>query len=60
MQMLYLTHAAPPWSFVPFEGAGHMDCFETHAPLYWPAVEEFIDRIFPEHNDGDAYHHSSR
>ena len=40
MQKLYLSHAAPPWSFTPFEGARHMDCYETHAPLYWSAVQE--------------------
>lgn len=51
MLTLYLSHAAPPWSFVPFEGARHMDCFETHAPLYWPAVQEFMGRLFPENFD---------
>jgi abhydrolase domain-containing protein 13 len=51
MLTLYLSHAAPPWSFVPFEGARHMDCFETHAPLYWPAVQEFMGRLFPENSE---------
>lgn len=60
MQALYLTHAAPPWSFVPFEGARHMDCYETHAPLYWPAVQEFIDRLFPEHNPDSGDGHGIR
>ena len=47
MLQLYMTHAAPPWSFVPFEGARHMDCYETHAPLYWPTVQEFMSRLLP-------------
>ena len=48
MHALFLAHGAHPWQFVPFEGAGHMDCYETHAPKYWPALKEFVDALFEE------------
>ena len=48
MQVLYSIHGCSPWSFVPFEGARHMDCYESHAPMYWQAIIEYFDRLFPE------------
>ena len=46
MMTLYLQHGAAPWSFIPFENARHMDCFMTHAPLYWQAIQGYMDRLF--------------
>lgn len=48
MKALYLSYGRPPWRFVPFEGARHMDCYETHAASYWSAVQEFVASLFPE------------
>lgn len=54
MEALYLTHGRAPWHFEPFQGARHMDCYETHGDQYWPIVEEFVDRLFHEKLNGDA------
>lgn len=51
MHSLYLTHGQSPWQFIPFEGAGHMDCYETHAPHYWPALRDFVDLLFDDINE---------
>ena len=48
MEALFRVHGAAPWSFVPFEGARHMDAYETHAAQYWPAVRDFVGLLCPE------------
>lgn len=58
MQMLYAIHGNKPWSFVPFEGARHMDCYESHAPMYWQAVAEYLDRLFSDLDELNSRSHS--
>ena len=48
MLALYRKHGRPPWSFVPLEGARHMDAYETHAAQYWPALRDFVDGLCSE------------
>lgn len=42
MAALFRVHGRHPWHFVPFEGARHMDAYETHAPQYWPVLRDFM------------------
>lgn len=42
MVELFRVHGRAPWVFVPFEGARHMDAYETHGPQYWPALQTFF------------------
>ena len=54
MRALYDTHPAPPWAFVSFPQAGHMDAFDSAAAQYWPALREFVDGVVPP--DAAAQH----
>lgn len=47
MHDLYAVHPSEPWHFTSFEGARHMDCYDTHAAQYWPRLREFIELLFP-------------
>jgi fermentation-respiration switch protein FrsA (DUF1100 family) len=45
MATLFKAHGSDPWSLHEFEDAAHMDCYHTHAPLYWPKVKSFFDSV---------------
>ncbi|KAI8109253.1 hypothetical protein M9435_005665 [Picochlorum sp. BPE23] len=45
MTRLFGVHGTEPWSLCEFEDAAHMDCYHTHAPLYWPRVKTFFDEL---------------
>ena len=47
MRALYATHPAPPWEFVAFPHAGHMDAYDSAAAQYWPALRQFVEAVVP-------------
>ena len=42
MRELYDLHPADPWEMVCFEDGRHLDAYESAAPLYWPALQQFL------------------
>ena len=47
MRELYDVHPADPWEMVCFEDGRHLDAYESAAPLYWPALQQFLVSLGP-------------
>eukprot|EP00890_Picochlorum_soloecismus_P006109 jgi/Picsp_1/649/NSC_00645-R1_protein len=50
MFKLFQAHGKDPWMLHEFEDAAHMDCYHTHAPVYWPKLKSFVDQNIKKYN----------